>query len=49
MKRVLSFGVGGFVGGYLAKEFQQYGYEVFLAVTQWDGIRKESPSKELIP
>lgn len=28
MKRVLIFGVGGFVGGYLTKEFQKYGYEV---------------------
>lgn len=29
MKRVLIFGVGGFVGGYLTREFQQHGYEVF--------------------
>lgn len=29
MKRVLIFGVGGFVGGYLTKEFQQHGYEVY--------------------
>lgn len=29
MKRVLIFGVGGFVGGYLTKEFQQNGYEVY--------------------
>lgn len=29
MKRVLIFGVGGFVGGYLTREFQQHGYEVY--------------------
>lgn len=29
MKRVLIFGVSGFVGGYLTKEFQQHGYEVY--------------------
>lgn len=29
MKRVLIFGVGGFVGGYLTKEFQQHGYEIY--------------------
>lgn len=28
MKRVLIFGCGGFVGGYLAKEFSESGYEV---------------------
>lgn len=28
MKRVLIFGCGGFVGGYLAKEFSENGYEV---------------------
>lgn len=29
MKRALIFGVGGFVGGYLTKELQQHGYEVY--------------------
>lgn len=29
MKRVLIFGVGGFVGKYLTDEFQKYGYEVY--------------------
>lgn len=29
MKRVLIFGIGGFVGGYLAKELRQHGYEVY--------------------
>lgn len=29
MKRVLIFGVGGFAGGYLTREFQQHGYEVY--------------------
>lgn len=29
MKRVLIFGVGGFVGGYLTREFQLHGYEVY--------------------
>lgn len=29
MKRVLIFGIGGFVGGYLTREFQQHGYEVY--------------------
>ena len=29
MRRVLIFGIGGFVGSYLTKEFQQYGYEVY--------------------
>lgn len=29
MKKVLIFGIGGFVGAYLAKEFQNAGYKVF--------------------
>ena len=29
MKKVLIFGIGGFVGAYLAKEFQNAGYKVY--------------------
>ena len=29
MKKVLIFGVGGFVGSYLAAEFKKHGYDVY--------------------
>lgn len=29
MKRALIFGIGGFVGGYLTRELQEHGYEVY--------------------
>lgn len=40
MDRVLIFGIAGFVGEYLAKEFQNQGYEVF-------GSDKVDPGKKL--
>lgn len=40
MDRVLIFGISGFVGEYLAKEFQDHGYEVY-------GSDKVSPGKKL--
>lgn len=29
MKRLLAFGIGGFVGKYLAEEFERFGYEIY--------------------
>ena len=40
MKKVLIFGVSGFAGSYLSKEFSDYGYEVY-------GSDKSSPPMHL--
>ncbi|MCC8195507.1 MAG: GDP-mannose 4,6-dehydratase [Ruminococcus sp.] len=41
MKKLLIFGIGGFVGPYLAREFQKHGYEVYgsdIVATDIDGV-----------
>lgn len=40
-KKLLIFGIGGFVGSYLTREFQEHGYEVFgsdIAAREIDGV-----------
>lgn len=40
-KKLLIFGIGGFVGSYLAREFQEHGYEVYgsdVAAKEIDGV-----------
>ncbi|MCC8045843.1 MAG: GDP-mannose 4,6-dehydratase [Clostridiales bacterium] len=40
-KKLLIFGIGGFVGSYLAREFQEHGYEVYgsdIAAKEIDGV-----------
>lgn len=40
-KKLLIFGIGGFVGSYLAREFQQHGYKVYgsdIAVKEIEGV-----------
>lgn len=40
-KKLLIFGIGGFVGSYLAREFQEHGYKVYgsdIAAKEIDGV-----------